>query len=66
MIGILGGTFDPVHFGHLRPALEVHEALLFEELRLIPSSVPPHRPGPQASPTQRLAMLRAPLGSSSG
>jgi nicotinate-nucleotide adenylyltransferase len=62
VIGILGGTFDPVHFGHLRPALEVHEALQLEELRLVPSNVPPHRPGPQASPTQRLAMLRAAVG----
>ena len=62
MIGILGGTFDPVHFGHLRPALEVREALELEELRLIPSNVPPHRPGPAASPTQRLAMLRAAVG----
>ena len=62
MIGILGGTFDPVHFGHMRPALEVREALQLEELRLIPSNVPPHRPGPVASPTQRLAMLRAAVG----
>lgn len=62
MIGILGGTFDPVHFGHLRPALEVREALQLAELRLIPSNVPPHRPGPVASPTQRLAMLRAAVG----
>jgi nicotinate-nucleotide adenylyltransferase len=62
MIGMLGGTFDPVHFGHLRPALEVCEALQLEELRLIPSHVPPHRPGPVASPTQRLHMLRAGVG----
>jgi nicotinate-nucleotide adenylyltransferase len=62
MIGILGGTFDPVHFGHLRPALEMCEALQLEELRLIPSNVPPHRPGPVASPTQRLDMLRAAVG----
>lgn len=62
MIGILGGTFDPVHFGHLRPALEVVEALGLEELRLIPSNVPPHRPLPLASPTRRLAMLRAAIG----
>ncbi len=62
MIGILGGTFDPVHFGHLRPALEVCEALQLEELRLIPSNIPPHRPGPVASPTQRLDMLRAAVG----
>jgi nicotinate-nucleotide adenylyltransferase len=62
MIGILGGTFDPVHYGHLRPALEVREALQLRELRLIPSSVPPHRPGPLASPTRRLAMLRAAVG----
>ena len=58
MIGVLGGTFDPVHFGHLRPALEVRQALGLEELRLIPLRQAVHRPQPQASPEQRLAMLR--------
>jgi nicotinate-nucleotide adenylyltransferase len=59
MIGILGGTFDPVHFGHLRPALEVQQALALDEIRCIPSHVPPHRSQPEASPQQRLAMLQA-------
>jgi nicotinate-nucleotide adenylyltransferase len=62
MIGILGGTFDPVHFGHLRPALEVQEALALEELRLVPCHIPPHRPQPHASAAQRVAMLEAATG----
>ncbi|MEN8204878.1 MAG: nicotinate-nucleotide adenylyltransferase [Pseudomonadota bacterium] len=59
MIGVLGGTFDPVHFGHLRPALEIQQALGLEEVRLMPAHMPPHRSQPHASPQQRLAMLRA-------
>jgi nicotinate-nucleotide adenylyltransferase len=59
MIGVLGGTFDPAHFGHLRPALEIQQALGLDEIRLLPAHVPPHRSQPQASPQQRLAMLRA-------
>ena len=62
MIGILGGTFDPVHFGHLRPALEVKEALALEEIRLVPCHIPPHRPQPRASAAQRVAMLEAAVG----
>ena len=62
MIGILGGTFDPVHFGHLRPALEVQEALALEEIRLVPCHIPPHRPQPRASAAQRVAMLEAAVG----
>jgi nicotinate-nucleotide adenylyltransferase len=58
MIGILGGTFDPVHFGHLRPALEIQQFLDLDEVRLVPSHRPPHRSQPQASPRQRLDMLR--------
>ena len=58
MIGVLGGTFDPVHFGHLRPALDVSQALGVSELRLIPLRQAVHRSQPQASPDQRLAMLR--------
>ncbi|VXB44098.1 putative nicotinate-nucleotide adenylyltransferase [Pseudomonas sp. 8AS] len=57
-IGILGGTFDPVHIAHLRGALEVAEQLALDELRLIPSARPPHREAPQVSAEQRLAMVR--------
>jgi nicotinate-nucleotide adenylyltransferase len=59
MIGILGGTFDPIHIGHLRTGLDVCEALGLDELRLIPLRDPPHRNRPRSSPEQRLAMLRA-------
>lgn len=59
MIGILGGTFDPVHFGHLRPALEVQQSLGLDKIRLVPCHVPPHRPQPQAQAQQRVAMLQA-------
>ncbi|TVP88515.1 MAG: nicotinate-nucleotide adenylyltransferase [Thioalkalivibrio sp.] len=57
MIGILGGTFDPVHFGHLRPALEVRESLGLSEVRFIPSHVPPHRDPPEVASHHRLAMV---------
>ena len=59
MIGLLGGSFDPVHYGHLRPALEVHQHLGLDAVRLVPSHVPPHRGQAVASPQQRVAMLQA-------
>ena len=59
MIGVLGGTFDPIHFGHLRTALEVQQALGLDEVRLIPLRDPPHRPPPGTPAEQRLAMVRA-------
>lgn len=58
MLGILGGTFDPVHFGHLRPAMDVAETLQLGEVRFIPCGTPPHREQPVASALQRLSMLR--------
>jgi len=59
MIGILGGTFDPIHNGHLRTALDVLQALDLDELRLIPLRDPPHRQQPSSTPKQRLEMLHA-------
>lgn len=54
----MGGTFDPVHVGHLRTALELKHLLDVNEVRLIPSKVPVHREEPNCSSEQRLAMLK--------
>lgn len=57
-IGLFGGTFNPIHLGHLRAAEEVREALKLEQIAFIPSRVPPHKQqdeiDPIASPAQRL------------
>ena len=57
-IGMLGGTFDPVHIGHLRSALEVAESYALDKLLLVPSARPPHRDTPQVSAQQRLEMVQ--------
>ncbi|MCP4842907.1 MAG: nicotinate-nicotinamide nucleotide adenylyltransferase, partial [Halieaceae bacterium] len=56
--GVFGGTFNPVHFGHLRSALELVESLQMEHLRLMPSARPPHREVPDCSAEHRAAMLQ--------
>lgn len=57
-VAMLGGTFDPVHFGHLRFAEDVRRALELPEVRLVPAGDPPHRAGPVATAADRLAMLQ--------
>ncbi|MEJ2385177.1 MAG: nicotinate (nicotinamide) nucleotide adenylyltransferase, partial [Xanthomonadales bacterium] len=58
LVALFGGTFDPVHFGHLRAALEAAEQLGADEMRLLPAGEPPHRDPPRAAAPHRLAMLR--------
>jgi len=60
-IGILGGTFDPIHFGHLRLAQEALEQCRLQQVLFIPSGTPPHRTPPLASATARLEMVRLAL-----
>lgn len=56
-LGILGGTLDPVHVGHVETALAARDALALDRVLLLPSRVPPHRPlQPSASPFHRFAM----------
>lgn len=55
-IGILGGTFDPFHLGHLALARAARTALQLDEVRIVPSNVPPHRAAPGASSYHRFAM----------
>jgi len=58
-IGIFGGTFDPIHFGHLRTGFELLQTLHLGELRWIPAGNPGHRAAPLAEATLRLEMVRA-------
>ncbi|QTE83335.1 nicotinate-nucleotide adenylyltransferase [Shewanella algae] len=61
-IGLMGGTFDPVHYGHLKPAAEVKARLELDKLWLLPNHIPPHKAKATASSEQRLAMLKLACG----
>ena len=65
-IGIFGGTFDPIHYGHLRTAFELWQLLRLEEVRFLPAGNPPHREQPLASPELRLRMVRAAVSGQPG
>jgi len=56
-VALLGGTFDPVHHGHVRPAIELLEALGLSAVHLIPGHVPPHRPQPRLGADARARLL---------
>lgn len=56
-LAVFGGTFDPVHIGHLRSALEVAQALKLDKVRLVPNALPPHRAAPNVNAQQRLRMV---------
>ncbi len=65
-IGIFGGTFDPIHYGHLRTAFELLQALRLSEVRFMPAGDPPHRDITVASPELRLQMVKAAIGHQQG
>ena len=62
-IGFLGGTFDPVHFGHLRPALEIGESLSLQKLFLMPNHIAPHKSSTQCTSLQRSKMVKLAIAS---
>lgn len=66
LVGVFGGTFDPIHYGHLRTAFEVMQALGLDELRFVPAGDPPHRPAPRADAPTRLEWVRAAVANQPG
>ncbi len=65
-IGVFGGTFDPIHYGHLRSAFEMLQALDFEEVRFIPCSDPPHRGVTYATAAQRYRLVEVAIAGQQG
>ncbi len=65
-MGVFGGTFDPIHFGHLRTAFELRNRLGFSEVRFMPCGTPPHRNTPWADAETRLRMVQAATAAQEG
>ncbi|NNC78317.1 MAG: nicotinate-nucleotide adenylyltransferase [Woeseiaceae bacterium] len=65
-VGVFGGTFDPIHYGHLRTAFEMLQALRFDSVRFVPCGDPPHRGETFASAVDRLEMVRVATRQQSG
>lgn len=65
-IGVFGGTFDPVHYGHLRSAFEMLQALSFEQVRFVPCGDPPHRGVTYATSAQRLRLVELAIAGQDG
>lgn len=66
-LGVMGGTFDPVHLGHLRAAEEVRELFRLDRIEFLPARVPPHKTDRPVTPiSYRLAMLEEAVGSAPG
>jgi nicotinate-nucleotide adenylyltransferase len=66
-IGLFGGTFNPIHLGHLRAAVEVKDGFALDEVFMIPAALPPHKiPGEVAAAADRLSMLKLALEDASG
>lgn len=66
LLALFGGTFDPIHYGHLKPVAALAKQIALRHVVIMPNNVPPHRPQPQASSEQRkimvsLAIARNPL-----
>lgn len=55
---LFGGTFDPIHYGHLRPVEALAQLTGLEKITLLPNNVPPHRPQPEATAAQRVEMVK--------
>ncbi len=65
-IALFGGTFDPIHIGHLRAAIELRERLAFDEVRLVPCHQPPHRGTPAVDSAARRAMVAMAIAGEAG
>jgi nicotinate-nucleotide adenylyltransferase len=65
-LGIFGGTFDPIHLGHLRTAFELQQSLRLSEIRFVPAGDPPHREPPLVGAERRLELVRAAVADQPG